>query len=190
LTAMVSIPRHQQPGPEEFPWPQPRPQLMRRTRQNVLQSEAAPTPAGNAINSPAADLEQEHGQSHVNRPSPPQHRNVAQPAHESPAREVPCEATDNSSHTRPMRDAPHVQVAPPQPPHPRVAFTADLPPLQVQSARNRHSPQTQAHQQSQAQAAQRPAARNANSAPSAGIRNSGGTIAFILPPLPIAAPAA
>jgi len=173
--------RLQQPGPEEIPWPQPRPQLLQRTRRNALES-----------NSPTADFEQERGQSRCNRPSPLCHRqrSVAQSAQESRTRGVTFGASDNNSSRRLMRNAPLVPVAPPQPPHPQVALTADLPSGQAQSARNHQSQQAQANQRLQASPGQRPAAQNARPPPTAGIQNNGRTIGFILPSLPTAAPAA
>jgi len=191
-SAMGSIPgRHQQPGPEEIPWPQTRPQLVQRTRQTGFQSDSAPTPAGNTVGLPTAGLEQEQGQSRFSRPSPPRqlHRMV-QPTQAPPTRDAPCESTENGSPRRPMRNVPSAPAAPPQPPHPQVVLAADLPSGRTQSARNRQSQRTHANQRLQAAPAQRPVARNAISAPSASIRHNGGTIGFILPPLPTAAPAA
>jgi len=174
-TAMDSIPgHHQQPGPEEIPWPQPRPQLMQRTWQNAGRSEAAPTRTRDAMILP------QHGGSRLSRTSPPhqQHRSVVQPA------------TDNNSPRRPLRNAQLVPVTPPQPLQTQVAFTADLPLVAAQFARNHQSELMQANQQLQAPLAQRPFAQSANSAPSARISNIGGTIGLVLPSLPTAAPAA
>jgi len=189
-SAVGSTPgNYQQPGPVEIPWPQPWPQPMQSTQRNALQSEAAPIHTGSVLNSHSADLEQEHGEPHFSRPSPPGllPRSMAQPAQASPTTEVPWFATNNSNSRRPMRNAP---VALPQSPHPQFALTTNLQSGQAQAARNRQFQQTQAHQQLQAPPAQQPVTWHASSAPSASILNDGGTIGLIFPPLPTAAPAA
>lgn len=183
---LSSIPaHHQQPGPEEIPWPQPRPQAVQRTPQDAVQSEPAPTSTEDAMNSLTAPQRQDQG-------------SAAQPARAnaiSPLREVPREAPNNSSSRRPMRNITPLAVTRFEPPHPQAVFTANLPPGQAQFAErapfshNHQSQEMQGNLRLPALPFQRPAARNENPV-TVGIRNNGDTVGLILPPLPTAAPAA